>query len=93
MGRLSFLTCESKRMVYARKRPIPTIQQALARIDRRRAVTLLQHQMRAADLGANAMAEQRHIEHAIYGRISPGLRASLGHRHAALEEEIEANLL
>ena len=75
-----------------RKRPIPTVQQALARIDRRRAVTLLQHQMRAADLRANAQAEQRHIEHAIYGRLSPGLRASLGHRHAELQREIEANL-
>ena len=75
-----------------RKRQIPTIEQALARIDRRRAVTLLQHQMRAADLRANAQAEQRHIEHAIYGRISRGLRASLKHRHAALQEEFAANL-
>ena len=78
-------------MVY-RRRPIPTIQQALARIDRRRAVTLLRHQMEAADRRSNAMAEQRHIEHAIYGRLSPGLRASLGHRHAELQREIEANL-
>ena len=46
----------------------------------------------AADRRPNAQAEQRHIEHAIYGRLSPGLRASLGHRHAALQEEIEANL-
>ena len=75
-----------------RTRPIPTVQQALSRIDRRRAVTLLQHQMRAADLRANAQAEQRHIEHAVYGRLSPGLRASLGHRHADLQREIEANL-
>ena len=78
-------------MVY-RKRAIPTLEQALARIDRRRAITLLRHQMEAADRRSNAMAEQRHIEHAIYGRISPGLRVSLGHRHAALQEEIAANL-
>ena len=75
-----------------RKREIPTIEQALARIDRRRAITLLRHQMEAADRRSNALAEQRHIEHAIYGRISPGLRASLQHRRQALQEEIMANL-
>ena len=76
----------------ARRRAIPTVQQALARIDRRRAVSLLRHQMEAADRRPNAQAEQRHIEHAIYGRLPPGLRASLGHRHAELQREIEANL-
>ena len=75
-----------------RKRPIPTLEQALARIGRRRVITLMRHQMEAADRRSNAMAEQRHIEHAIYGRISPGLRASLKLRHADLQDEIASNL-
>ena len=71
---------------------MPTIQQALARIGRRRAITLLRHQMEAADRRSNAIPEQRHLEHVLYGRISPGLRASLTHRREALREDIEANL-
>jgi len=55
-------------------------------------VTLSKHLMEAADRRADRRADDRTIEQMIYGRLSPGLRASLKHRHAALQEEIIANL-
>ena len=75
-----------------RRKPIPTVKQALERIETRRAQALLRHQMQAADRRSNARADQRTIEHMIYGRLSPGVRASREHRHAALQREITANL-
>ena len=48
--------------------------------------------MEAADRRSNARADQRTIEHMIYGRLSPGMRQSLKLRHAALQQEIAANL-
>ena len=76
----------------ARRRPIPSLRQALERIETRRALSLLRHQVQAADRRNNARADQRIIEHMTYDRLSPGMRASLCHRHEALQREILANL-
>ena len=71
----------------------PTIEQThLPRETRVSAVTLPKHLMEAANRRADRRADDRTIEQMIYGRLSPGLRASLKHRHAALQEKITANL-
>jgi hypothetical protein len=75
-----------------RRKPIPSLRQALERIETRRAATLLRHRQIAADRRTNAKADQRAIEHAIYGRLSPGMRAALRHRHASLQRDIEESL-
>ena len=80
------------RTARAKRKPIPTVKQALERIETRRAQALLRHQMEAADRRSNARADQRVIERMIYGRLSPGVRESLKLRHAALQREIAANL-
>ena len=75
-----------------RQRNIPTLEQARGKIDTRSHITLARHESDAAHQRAKLRAEQRHLAHTIFGRISPGLRASLQHRRASLVKDIEANL-
>ena len=74
------------------RRALPSMRQALERADTRRFHSIPRHLMDAADRRANASARLHAIEHMVYGRLSPGMRASLPHRRAALQGEIAANL-